>query len=48
MTDEASPRVRAALPRGLVDRAPADIAAAGEPVLTTEAMTDRVIAALQE
>ena len=28
MTDEASPRVRAALPRGLVDRAPADIAAA--------------------
>jgi histidyl-tRNA synthetase len=28
MTDEASPRVRAALPRGLVDRAPADIAGA--------------------
>jgi histidyl-tRNA synthetase len=28
MTDEANPRVRAALPRGLVDRAPADIAAA--------------------
>jgi histidyl-tRNA synthetase len=28
MTDEASPRVRAVLPRGLVDRAPADIAAA--------------------
>jgi histidyl-tRNA synthetase len=28
MTDEASPRVRATLPRGLVDRAPADIAAA--------------------
>jgi len=27
MTDEASPRVRAVLPRGLVDRAPADIAA---------------------
>jgi histidyl-tRNA synthetase len=28
MTDEANSRVRAALPRGLVDRAPADIAAA--------------------
>ena len=28
MTDEANPRVRATLPRGLVDRAPADIAAA--------------------
>ncbi|MGA2491941.1 MAG: histidine--tRNA ligase [Roseiarcus sp.] len=28
MTDETTPRVRAALPRGLVDRAPADIAAA--------------------
>jgi histidyl-tRNA synthetase len=28
MTDEDSPRVRAVLPRGLVDRAPADIAAA--------------------
>jgi histidyl-tRNA synthetase len=28
MTDEANPRVRAALPRGLVDRTPADIVAA--------------------
>jgi histidyl-tRNA synthetase len=28
MTDEVSPRVRAVLPRGLVDRAPADIAGA--------------------
>jgi histidyl-tRNA synthetase len=35
MTDEANPRVRAALPRGLVDRAPADIAA-------SEAMTAKI------
>jgi len=35
MTDEAAAKVRAALPRGLVDRAPADIAAA-------EAMTAKI------
>ena len=28
MSDETSPRVRAILPRGLIDRGPADIAAA--------------------